>query len=58
MITSVALRIDSKNVRLSQCIIINIVLCSKHDVYRLYTLLNIGAQASFLSQKIAIKEDF
>ena len=38
--------------------IINIILCSKHDVYRLYVLLNTDAQASFLSQKIIIKEDF
>ena len=58
MIASVALSIDPKDVRLSQCMIINIVLCSKHDVYRLYTLLNTDAQASFLSQKIAIKEGF
>ena len=58
MIVSVALKIDLKNARLSQCIIINIMLCSKHDIYRLYALLNMSAQASFLSQKIAIKEDF
>ena len=38
--------------------IIDIVLCSKHGIYRLYALLNIDAQASFLSQKIAIKEGF
>ena len=38
--------------------IINIILCSKYDIYRLYVLLNTGAQASFLSQKIVIKEDF
>ena len=38
--------------------IINIALCSKHDIYRLYTLLNTGTQASFLLQKIIIKEDF
>ena len=38
--------------------IINIILCSKHDVCRLYIFLNTGAQASFLSQKVIIKEDF
>ena len=38
--------------------IINIVLCDKHGIYRLYVLLDTGAQASFLSQKIIIKEDF
>ena len=38
--------------------IINIVLCGKHGVCRLYTLLNTGAQASFLSQKIIIEEGF
>ena len=38
--------------------IINIVLCGKHGIYRLYILLNTDAQASFLSQKIIIKEGF
>ena len=38
--------------------IIDIILCDKHDIYRLYALLNTDAQASFLSQKIIIKKDF
>ena len=58
MIVSVTLNIDLKDVRLSQYMIINIVLCSKHDIYRLYILLNTGAQVSFLLQKIIIKEGF
>ena len=58
MITSVTLEIDLKNIRLSQCMIIDIVLYSKYDIYRLYIFLNINAQVSFLSQKIIIKEDF
>ena len=53
-----ALEIDLKNARLSQCMIINITLCSKHGIHRLYTLLNTDTQASFLSQKIIIKKDF
>ena len=58
MIASVALEIDLKNIRLSQCIIIDIMLYSKHNIYRLYVLLNTDAQVSFLSQKIIIKEGF
>ena len=38
--------------------IIDIMLYDKHGIHRLYILLNMGTQASFLSQKIIIKEGF
>ena len=38
--------------------VINITLCSKYGIYRLYALLNMSTQASFLLQKIIIEEGF
>jgi hypothetical protein len=58
MIASVALGADSEDARLTQYMVIDVELRSQHDTRRLYALLDSGAQANFLSQKVAVEEDF
>jgi hypothetical protein len=58
MIALVALGVDLKDVKLTQCIVVDVALHGKHGIRRLHALLNTGAQGNFLSQSVAIKKGF
>jgi hypothetical protein len=48
MIALVALGVDLKDVKLTQCIVVNVILHGKYSIRRLHVLLDTGAQGNFL----------
>jgi hypothetical protein len=58
MIASVALGVDLKDAKPTQCIVVEVALHGTHGIRMLTALLDTGAQANFLSQSVAIEEDF
>lgn len=56
MIALVALGADPRDAKPTRCIVIDVALHGKHGIRRLFAFLDTGAQANFLSQKVAIEE--
>ena len=58
MIASVALGVDPKDAKPTQCMVVKVALHGTHGIRTLYALLDTGAQGNFLSQSVAVEEGF